>query len=820
MSNLKQTILRARRREVLNQALHQGAIGLSLGCGLGIVVLLVDRLVIELNVPLMAYLLVAGLGLAAGVVRAIVTHPDLFETALRIDRALDLKDRIATGCVLADANVVMSSGSTGSSNGSKTNPMNDPAFAELVRRDAEHLAGRLDVRTLAPLRITRPWAGVIVLAPLLALGALYLPTTAWAESTPAEPQVDPAVAAEAQRERERVRQSLEETIESLREEADPDDEAAQQELDALERLAEQLDSEAFRPEDIRKVRDESAARVSELADRMEERARRDEMAEQRLLERFAGMETPDPPMSAEEFDRALRRGDFGIAAEELARQLEAHRQGQQDEADELADHLRSMAEELARAQERDRRELEEQRERLNQQLRDHGLENETIDDLLNDDALGRSDIEQMLREEGIDEETLQRLRGEIENYRNQHAVEEQVDLDMDAIREALRQAIEELEQEPQPDVDLADPPLDEPHEEAADDPFEDDPALDEEVHDGEDEAAEPEVERKDDARGDDDELTEEERAERVQEEEAAGPEQQDEDQAERDEREAQEDEDATAEPRADDDTEQAVADDPDAVDDEERASLREEDEQPEPEDDEAADPAAQPDEDDEQPQEEQDVAQQEEQPTPTQDMTEPQERQDMIERQQQQGDEGEPGSCPSQCFRNLDDRRQQGEQRRQQSDALRQRAEDMLADSDGNDAEAIAEQLQEQLAGTGGDGAGIGDEPTPTKTTDPDEMDRERTTYDIDLRDDDVFGELVAEWFSDEPREGETGTTRRELSDEQIRRAREIAERAVDDAAVPARYHDRIRRFFGRLSETIEGSDAAPSPEATDGNGS
>ena len=82
----------------------------------------------------------------------------------------------------------------------------------------------------------------------------------------------------------------------------------------------------------------------------------------------------------------------------------------------------------------------------------------------------------------------------------------------------------------------------------------------------------------------------------------------------------------------------------------------------------------------------------------------------------------------------------------------------------------------------------------------------------LDLRGDEVADQVVAEWLDEigeqAPGEADRGTSRR------IRRAREVAERAVNEAAVPARYHELIRRYFGRLGETVDRASASQAPSA------
>src|SRR5204862_5579994 len=106
------------------------------------------------------------------------------------------------------------------------------------------------------------------------------------------------------------------------------DEQTRRDLAALDKIAEQLGGKAQTPDDVSKARDETAARMNELADRLAEQSQRDLAAGDELARKFSGMDStgaPKPPMSAEEFQEALKRGDFGAAGEELQKLLDHSR---------------------------------------------------------------------------------------------------------------------------------------------------------------------------------------------------------------------------------------------------------------------------------------------------------------------------------------------------------------------------------------------------------------------------------------------------------------------------------------------------------------
>ena len=64
--------------------------------------------------------------------------------------------------------------------------------------------------------------------------------------------------------------------------------------------------------------------------------------------------------------------------------------------------------------------------------------------------------------------------------------------------------------------------------------------------------------------------------------------------------------------------------------------------------------------------------------------------------------------------------------------------------------------------------------------------------------------QVIAEWLSDKPREGDPGRTSKSNRARRIRSAQKVAERAVNESVVPTRYHEFIKRYFDRLDRTVQ----------------
>ena len=95
---------------------------------------------------------------------------------------------------------------------------------------------------------------------------------------------------------------------------------------------------------------------------------------------------------------------------------------------------------------------------------------------------------------------------------------------------------------------------------------------------------------------------------------------------------------------------------------------------------------------------------------------------------------------------------------------------------------------------------------------------------------DDPGSTLLAEWYGKDLRDDPARHVMTEGTADDVKRrlnsARRSAERAVEESAVPARYHEFIKRYFDRLNRSAEsapaaGSDAAlPNPPASGGDDS
>jgi hypothetical protein len=272
-------------------------------------------------------------GLFAGVLTAWLTRPRPIDLAVHLDRTLALKDRLGTAHVIERRLLPNVSEESG-------------AFAELVRRDAQRLTDHLAIARATPIAFTGVWITTLALAAALWLGAAYLPRMPLFDrdgSATVSHADQSAQQEQARKAAEVVRSAVQDIPRTAA--TDP---ALEQELAAIDRLAQQM-SESSSPEAAERSRQEAAARLVEVADRLAEQSRRDLAASRQLAERFAGMNAPgrpEAPLAAHELDEALKRGDFQQAGQELESLLESAGDLRAEDRQRLVESLRNTAQEF------------------------------------------------------------------------------------------------------------------------------------------------------------------------------------------------------------------------------------------------------------------------------------------------------------------------------------------------------------------------------------------------------------------------------------------------------------------------------------------
>ncbi len=715
MTTVQQTIKKARRRLTTAAAIHRTGTAIAVAAGAGLVLLAVDRLA-NLNIAMLVYLAVLGAGLVAGVVHSLMTRPELLAVAVRLDRGLGLRDRL------------------GSAEAIRTGRVRDAGFAGLVQQDAERVAQGLDLKSATPIVVTRGWIVAGGLIAVLGLGVAFLPPL-----TRTTRGQNRAHTAQDQAELEQQQQEISQTIQEAIAEIDDDglDDRMRDDLSSLQRLAEQLGNEGASSDEVAEARDRSAGELAALADRMAEQSQRNLRAAEAVAERFAGVEPADAPMSAQEFAEALRNGEFGEAADLLDELMASKEDLSAEQRSEVAEHLRDMSEQLIEPSDAA---IDEQLESAREALRDLGLDEQEVDDLLGDEA-SKEDLQRALEEEDVDEDVAQELVDDIDRSKQQQQVDKQADDEAQALSEAMEDVANQLDR-PEPKSSDQPPP---PESNQSEDQREGRP---DEQRSAERSSEQGDVEQRPGER-------------------PAGE----------TERDATPDDGRVAEQRE-------VAVEP-AEGDQSESPQREPDDQPSGD----------------QPQRE---VQERSAPPPTEPPgVQPQPSPDNGSRRSLQ-----------EMLRRLAGAQREADKGQADSRRLRDAARKLADTLSEQEKQRFAEQWLREFGSTPGTGQ------EQRAETSPPESPIFRETETVDIGGDEAATNIIARWLGDEVIEGEPQRTQR--SGEVIRRAQSTAEQAVDQTAVPRRYHELIRRYFGKLDETVhkaasssKSAPAEPAPNPT-----
>jgi hypothetical protein len=417
MAAVERVIRRARRRVTADKTLHGAGRGLVIGAAAALGVLAVDRGA-GLPVPTAAYPLLAGAGLVAALALCLGKRPGGLATAVRLDRALGLKDRLGTAEAIRQ----------GRARGE---------LAGLARLQAERLAPSIDIRRATPIRVGRVWAIAVLLSAALGAGVAFLPAfgpRSGAATTTTSPQL-------AERRTEIV-ETINDAVADLDQETL--DQASREDLQTLEALARQLTGEPATETELAEARDQSAAQLEQVADRLAEQAQRNLDAVDEVTRRFSGIDTPqEAPEPVEALAEALREGELEEAADRFDQLMDQRESMTRQSWERVAENLRQLGDQLEAPP--DDRELAERADEIREALEDLGIDEQAARELL--EPQDPRELEEALREQELDQEAMQQLAEDLERLHEQQQVREQADEHQRRLSDALQDAAEQLEQE-------------------------------------------------------------------------------------------------------------------------------------------------------------------------------------------------------------------------------------------------------------------------------------------------------------------------------------------------------------------------------------
>ncbi len=341
--------------------------------------------------------------LASGLLR----RERLEDATIELDRNLGLSDRVTTGVAFASLE-------------------HAGPFETLALRDAEEAAATARLREGVPVRATRVYRWwPLTTAAAVAL-AVWLPSL-----TPSG--VAPRAETAAQRqEREQthaeVAGALDDAQMAVEEQPELFNEQTRRELEALERIEEELTG---RDTDPREARARAAEALSNAAEQLEAEAAAEDRAARSTSERFENAGANEDPLG-----QALAEGDYEAAADELAAIEQRLENATPEEREQIAERLRTVAESINTEEASETPSAEDR-------LREQG-----VDPALAEELARQKDpnaVREALEEQGADPLEAQRVADQLQQDAQQREAEQQAQRNAKEFREALEQSAGECE---------------------------------------------------------------------------------------------------------------------------------------------------------------------------------------------------------------------------------------------------------------------------------------------------------------------------------------------------------------------------------------
>ncbi|HWB19109.1 MAG TPA: hypothetical protein VG711_02325 [Phycisphaerales bacterium] len=435
------------RRIILNRLLRSAGMGLALASACGLLMVVIDRW-FSLNLTLMLYGLQFGAIVVIVLAVSALGTPPKRSTALQIDRTLRLHDQFSSAHELS-----------GSFHPSRF----DAGFADLLAHQADALASRISVRTVAPLRLTFHWAPALLLFALLATAYIYLPAR---PQSPANRGSQSALSSNdrlSERDKsvaDQLNSLLSSAAASQPASASQPDAASAQGLDShdlkmLQDLAAQLSGKsvptsATSPNDqessalAETPSDHPSAALNSVADKLENQSKFNAQTHDALNQEFSNLNPPKALPSTREFVKSLKDGDLNTAASAIEQLIQQSKSLPEADRKKLARDLRDLADELrSRAHSREVG-SEERDEQIRQTFKDMNL---PADDVLDPDQSRSKEetLEELRNRLPGSPETARKLADEIEKRRQERAIDEQTSRDMQNLADSLDDSTEDLE---------------------------------------------------------------------------------------------------------------------------------------------------------------------------------------------------------------------------------------------------------------------------------------------------------------------------------------------------------------------------------------
>lgn len=413
-SGLDRLIRQAQRRLIMQSFLNWLGWTLIAATGLSILALATARLA-GMSFPWAVHLVSLLAAAVTSLLLSWLGRADHYETAVRLDQALGLKDHLATALYVR-------------------NRPTEELGGYLLER-AENLARQVQVRQAFPWRLGRSWAVVPAMVTVVVVLQFFLPEDLLGLTQRRRQELirQEAEQQELTETREELAQSAELLRKHQQDQTQPDEETER----LLKELVDLSQQDLSNPEGRRQAMEKLSQVQEKLAQRTEQRRRELQSLENALSRLDPGRSGP-----ADRFAEALRRTDFQAATEELKNLAEELNRLSAEERQALRQQLAALAEQLEQIAREALEHQEQARQAIEQELRRAGLSGEQVQKLeqLLDQELSEVELEQQLQQEGLSEQEAQRLAEKLQELRQAQHGEGQCSRSARGLAQALGQA--------------------------------------------------------------------------------------------------------------------------------------------------------------------------------------------------------------------------------------------------------------------------------------------------------------------------------------------------------------------------------------------
>lgn len=410
MERIYKASRQARRRRLLADSVNRLGVALCVALGIGLLAVLISRLIGEPIDWRWAALPPVIVGIAFALLDAWRRRLTELEAATDVDTTLSLRDRLGSSIELESLN-------------------RDDPFVQLLERDAEEAAGKVNIAAATPIRFGNSWLAWPTLAGLLVVAVLFMPTLDLLGRQQAAQQK-----AQEESRVEEASNTIEELIQETEDNLARLDPESEDELPGLmDEIQKQLEQGDLTPEEAEA---QIAAALEEKSQELQQQAEQAQQMNEMLQEMLAESADPDN-MDASELEQALEAGDFDAAAEALEKLKQELGDMTEEQRQAMAESMQQMAERLSQAADNKMAQNNAQQQ-IAQQLQQMGMSKEMAEQLAQS-----GDAQQMaeqLQKQGMSADDAQKLAQQMAQQKSNGECQSGACRSAKSLAQAMKQA--------------------------------------------------------------------------------------------------------------------------------------------------------------------------------------------------------------------------------------------------------------------------------------------------------------------------------------------------------------------------------------------